>query len=65
MGAMGRIHVGRPLPIKTRRELLATIKPQMRKFLREDAGDLPDDWTPAPPSVPKRVITLTPAPGGA
>jgi hypothetical protein len=64
MGAMGKIHVGRPLTIKTRRELLATIKPQMRKFLREDAGDLPDDWTPAPPSAPKRVIALTPAPGG-
>jgi hypothetical protein len=64
MGAMGKIHVGRPLTIKTRRELLATIKPQMRKFLREDAGDLPDDWTPAPPSAPKRVISLTPAPGG-
>lgn len=41
MGKMGRIHVGRPLTVKTRKELLATIKPSQWKYLREDNGDVP------------------------
>jgi hypothetical protein len=45
LGKMGRIHVGRPLGIKTRRELLATIKPALRQHLRADTGDLPFDST--------------------
>jgi hypothetical protein len=40
----GKLYSGRPLSIKTRRELLATIKPNQRQFIRHDAGDLPDDW---------------------
>ena len=43
MQRMGKIYVGRPLQVKSRRELLATIKPQHRKYLRADNGDLPDD----------------------
>jgi hypothetical protein len=46
MGKLGRIYVGQPLRIKTRKELLATVKPGMRRYLRADTGDLPD----APPS---------------
>jgi radical SAM superfamily enzyme YgiQ (UPF0313 family) len=42
MERMGKIYVGRPLQVKSRRELLATIKPQHRKYLRADNGDLPD-----------------------
>jgi radical SAM superfamily enzyme YgiQ (UPF0313 family) len=42
MDRMGKIYVGRPITIKSRRELLATIKPGQRKFLRADTGDLPD-----------------------
>ena len=42
MGRLGRIHVGRPLAIKTRRELLATIRPGQWKYLRPDNGDLPE-----------------------
>jgi hypothetical protein len=30
--------------VKTRTELLATVKPQHRKHLRKDNGDLPDAW---------------------
>jgi radical SAM superfamily enzyme YgiQ (UPF0313 family) len=41
MGRMGKIYLGRPLAIKTRKELLATIKPAQRVFLRADTGDLP------------------------
>jgi hypothetical protein len=41
---MGKIYTGRPLQIKSRKELLATIKPQHWKYLREDNGDLPEQW---------------------
>ena len=41
MARMGKIHRGRPLSIKTRKELLATIRPAQRAFLRPDTGDLP------------------------
>jgi hypothetical protein len=44
MARMGKLYRGRPLSIKTRRELLATIKPNQRQFIRADTGDLPDDW---------------------
>jgi radical SAM superfamily enzyme YgiQ (UPF0313 family) len=42
MKRMGKIYAGRPLQVKSRRELLATIRPQHRKYLRADTGDLPD-----------------------
>jgi hypothetical protein len=44
MAKMGKMYRGKPLPFKTRRELLATVKPQQRKYLRKDNGDLPDAW---------------------
>jgi len=44
MEKMGKIYRGRPLAVKSRKELLATIKPQHWKHLREDNGDLPDGW---------------------
>jgi hypothetical protein len=46
LGRFDRIYVGRPLQIKTRKELLATVKPSMRQYLRRDTGDLPDDEAP-------------------
>ena len=48
MAKMGKLYAGRPLAIKTRRELLATIRPNQRRYLRQDNGDLPDGWTPGP-----------------
>jgi hypothetical protein len=44
MALMGKIYVPKPLKIKSRKELLETIKPQHQKFLREDNGDLPDNY---------------------
>ena len=44
MGRMGKIYVGRPLRTKTRRELLSTVKPQQRQYLRADNGDLPEGY---------------------
>ena len=47
LGTIGKIHVGRPLQIKTRRELLETIRPHQWRFLRTDTGDVPQgDPTP-------------------
>jgi radical SAM superfamily enzyme YgiQ (UPF0313 family) len=45
MVRLGKLYSGTPLRIKTRRELLAAIKPAHRRFIRPDTGDLPDDWT--------------------
>jgi hypothetical protein len=43
MQRMGKIYAGRPLYVKSRRELLASIKPQHRPYLRADTGDLPEE----------------------
>lgn len=39
---MGKIYVGKPLKTKNRKELLASLKPKMWKYLRPDTGDMPD-----------------------
>jgi hypothetical protein len=51
MAKMGRIYVGKPLKTKSRKELLATIRPNQWQYLREDCGDLPDGWKPAGKSL--------------
>jgi hypothetical protein len=65
MAKMGKIHMGRPLKIKSRKELLATIKPHQHQFLRPDTGDMPDppaaDRVP-PPQAPRSYISLVPTP---
>ena len=64
MAKMGKIYLGRPLNIKTRKELLATIKPHQHQFLRPDTGDMPDtpaaDKAPAPSQ--RSYISLVPTP---
>jgi hypothetical protein len=47
MTAAGRLYKPRPLRVKTRKELLETIKPQHQKHLRADNGDLPPHWQTA------------------
>jgi hypothetical protein len=44
MQKAGKLYRGRPLAVKSRKDLLASIKPQHWKYLRQDAGDLPDGW---------------------
>lgn len=44
MAKMGKLHAPRPLTIKTRRELLETIKPHQRRYVRPDTGDIPGDF---------------------
>ena len=38
---MGKIYIGQPMKTKSRRELLETLSPKMRKYLRADCGDMP------------------------
>jgi len=51
MAKMGKIYMGRPMAVKSRKQLLATIKPQHWKHLREDNGDLPDGWQKSQPDA--------------
>jgi len=39
---LGKIYKEKPLVIKDRRELLASIRPNHRKYLRLNTGDLPE-----------------------
>jgi hypothetical protein len=45
---MGKIYIGKPLKTKTRKELIASIKPHYWQYLRADNGDLPEGYTPPP-----------------
>jgi hypothetical protein len=38
--------MGKQLKIKSRKELLAAIRPRFRKYLRADAGDIPESIEP-------------------
>ena len=49
---MGKIYIGQPLKVLSRRELLATIKPEHWRFLRPDNGDLPEGWQAAEAAEP-------------
>src|SRR5262249_17064801 len=46
MARLGKIYPIRPVKIKTRRELLETVKPYQRQFLRPDTGDMPEGFVP-------------------
>jgi hypothetical protein len=63
MGKMGKIYIGKPINVKTRKELLATIKPHQWQFLRADCGDLPDNMSKGatPPQAQRSFISLVPA----
>ncbi len=62
MGRMGKIYVGKPINVKTRKELLATIKPHQWQYLRADCGDLPDDMpTGTPQKTKPSFISFVPA----
>ena len=56
--ATGRLYKGRPIRVKTRAELLASIKPTYWKYLHEDAGDVPQaPSAPAAPPVERELVT--------
>jgi hypothetical protein len=54
---MGKIYIGKPLKTKTRKELIASMKPHYWQYLRADNGDLPDGYTP-PPVKTKTEVDL-------
>jgi hypothetical protein len=43
---MGKIYVGKPLKTKTRKELVASLRPHFLQYLRPDNGDLPETCAP-------------------
>jgi hypothetical protein len=60
MAKMGKLHIGRPLRIKTRKELLATVRPSQWRYLRADTGDVPEGIAPPEREQPT-FITLLPS----
>jgi radical SAM superfamily enzyme YgiQ (UPF0313 family) len=53
---MGKIYIGRPLKIKSRKELVASVRPNYWQYFRADNGDVPDGYAPVaaglrPPEV--------------
>ena len=46
LARMGKIYLGQPLKTKTRKELIASLKPVHLSYLREDNGDLPENYVP-------------------
>ncbi len=44
LARMGKIYLGKPIKTKNRRELLETIRPRQRQFVREDTGDIPEGY---------------------
>ena len=62
LGSLGRLYVGKPLAIKSRKELLTTIKAPLWRYLRADNGDLPDALDPGGTALPheRGLFSLTP-----
>lgn len=58
LGRMGKIYTGKPLKTKTRKELIATVRPHYWQYFRADCGDLPDGYTP--PANRQRVAEALP-----
>jgi hypothetical protein len=44
---LGKIYTGKPVRVKSRKELIAGLKPHYLQYLRADNGDLPEDYAPA------------------
>jgi len=59
MGRMGKIYTGQPIKVKSRKELLASLKPHYLQYLRADNGDLPEGFVPqARHSTQKAALAL-------
>ena len=62
MTRMGKLYAPKPMAIKSRKELLATIKPHHLQYVRRDTGDLPDGPATIPPTSGGKFIRLSPQP---
>lgn len=49
LAKMGKIYPGKPVDLLSRKELLATLKPKQLQYIREDTGDMPDEYFAAKP----------------
>jgi radical SAM superfamily enzyme YgiQ (UPF0313 family) len=58
LNKMGKIYVGRPMKTKSRKELIASLKPHYWQYLRADNGDLPESYSTMPPSMLKAPLSL-------
>lgn len=54
LARMGKIYIGKPLKTKSRKELIAGLRPNYWQYLRADNGDLPEGYTP-PPIAPEQA----------
>jgi len=62
LSKMGKIYIGKPIKVKTRRELIATVKPHYLQYFRADNGDLPEGYQPpAPSSAPTTQFEILPS----
>jgi len=57
MGRIGKIYVGKPIKVKSRKELIAGLKSHYMQYLRADNGDLPQDYI-ATPATRKASMAL-------
>jgi Radical SAM superfamily len=48
LGWLGKAYIPQPIKTKSRKELLATVKPHYWQFFRADNGDLPEGYSPPP-----------------
>jgi len=48
MSRLGKIYVGKPIKVKSRKELIAGLKPHYLQYLRADNGDLPEGYVSTP-----------------
>jgi hypothetical protein len=54
---MGKIYIGRPLTIKNRKELIASVRPNYWQYFRADNGGLPDGYArPAASAGPREAL---------
>ena len=53
---LNKIYLGRPMSIKSRKELLATIRPNQRVFLQSDTGDMPEMPQPVAVAAGSAVV---------
>ncbi len=52
---LGKIHVGKPLVSKSRRELISSLRPNYLKHLRADNGDLPESYSRLAEDLPGQI----------
>ena len=60
MQTAGKLHRGRPLQVKSRAELLASIRSNFWEYLRQDTGDTPRRPTSANPQRPDPPVSEGP-----